>query len=152
MGSKRGYEVSLHGTALNSFKVDFNNLLTKTIRTMQEKGVEDAAITAKIDINLSRAEGPNLYSPDSEEEREYTVPKFKHKVTASMQMKEEVTGKTGGKKFELVYDSSAGAFLMVPLQDKSQTSLWDSDTGGAGRETEKDGEEEPLILKTHKTA
>ena len=45
------HELSLNGTALNSFKLDFDTLLTRTIRTMQDKGVEDATITAKIDIS-----------------------------------------------------------------------------------------------------
>lgn len=105
MNGRRAHELSLNGTALNSFKLDFNTLLTRTIRTMQDKGVEDATITAKIDISLTTEGNPNTHADDSVEELEYTAPKFKHKVTASMQVKKEASGETGGKKFALRWNA-----------------------------------------------
>ena len=132
--SKQGYELSLDGPAFNSLKLDFKNLLTRTIRTMKEKSVEDASINVKVTIGLTTETGPNLNAPDSAEERERTIPKFTHKVTATMQMKDEASGTAGGKKFELLWDKTAGAFIMVPVDkdDAGQASLFDNAGGGGG--------------------
>ena len=129
MGSKLGRELSLDGAALHDLKTDFNTLLTRTIRTMREKNVEEAAVTAKLEITLTTSDNPNLYAPDSAEERERVIPEFKHKVTATMKIKEEAAGETGGEEYELLYDSDVGAFVMVVIKDKGQTSLWEGDAG-----------------------
>ena len=146
MGSKQGHEVSLFGTALNGFKLDFNTLLTKTLRAMQEKGVEDATVTAKIDITLSTEEGPNLYAPDSEQERECISPKFKHKVTATLHVKEDLSGKTGGKAYELKYDSFAGVYVMALVKDDGQTTLFDRDPDGDADSKQNDEEESSVTV------
>lgn len=129
MGSKLGRELSLEGEALRDLKTDFNTLLTRTIRTMREKNVEEAAVTAKLEITLTTSDNPNLYAPDNTEERERVIPEFKHKVTATMKIKEEAAGETGGEEYELLYDSNVGAFVMVAIKDKGQTSLWEGDAG-----------------------
>ena len=125
---EQGYRLSLDGPAFNGMKKDFDSLLTRTILAMQDKGVEDATITAKVDIRLTTEGNPNVNAPDSPEEQEYIAPRFKHKVTAAMQIKDEMSGVTGGKKFELVWDGKSDAFVMRPVEeDRDQTTLFDTE-------------------------
>lgn len=62
--------------------------------TMQKKDSASAAMTIKIDISLV---------PMSHGDRSITVPTFTHKVTSAIQMKEERSGKFGGRH-EIYYD------------------------------------------------
>lgn len=118
------FELSLDSETFNDFKSDFKSLLNNTINTMQQKDVETASITAKFEITLLTVPNPNLDAPDSSGEREITIPSFKHKVTAAMQLKSEKAGYVGGDGYELQWNRLAGAFVLVPIKD-SQTSMFD---------------------------
>ena len=133
----QGYKLSLDGPAFNSLKTDFDRLLTTTIAKMQDKGVEDATITVKLDINLMTEGNPNVNAPNSPAEQEYIAPEFKHKVTAAMQEKQEASGKTGGKKYELIWDGKGGAFVMQKVSDNpNQMEIWDQSGYGGENQTE----------------
>lgn len=93
---------------------------------MQEKDVDTAAITAKFDITLARNINPNLDAPESDGEREMIIPSFKHKITASIQLKAEKSGTLGGPAYELQWDKDSSSFVMVPVDD-AQSSMFDDD-------------------------
>ena len=121
-------ELSLDSEAFNGFKSDFRQLLNSTLNTMQQKDVETASITAKLEISLQPCANPNLGAPDSVGEREIIMPMFKHKVTASMQLKAEKAGFLGGSDYELLWDRTSGNYVMVPIAD-NQSSLFDDNYG-----------------------
>ena len=117
-------ELSLDSEVFNAFKSDFKQLLNSTLNTMQQKEVETATISAKFEINLITDGNPNLSNPESTDEREVTIPMFKHKVTASMQFKSEKSGFVGSPDLELVWDKSKCAFALVPISN-NQASMFD---------------------------
>lgn len=117
--------LTLDSEAFNAFKQDFQQILNSTLSTMQQKEVEDASITAKFDINLQAAGNPNVGATDSYDEREITIPIFKHKIVASMKIKAEKSGYVGGPDYELVWDRASNAFAMKPVSD-NQTSIFDA--------------------------
>lgn len=135
------FSLSLDNETFNGFKVDFLQLLNATLSTMQEKGVDQASITAKFDITLTKTGNPNLNAPDAESEREYIAPLFKHKIVAAMKLQSEKTGTLGGKDYELLWDRYAGTFVMVPLNGY-QPSMFDEEYGGDYEYDEETSDEE----------
>lgn len=125
--------LTLDSEAFNGLKLDFQVVLNNTIATMQMKDVEHASITIKLDVGLTPAATPNIDAPDSESERDITIPMFKYNVAAEMKTKSEKKGIAGGPDYELVWDKEKHVFAMKPIptrkpkRDTNQATLFDDD-------------------------
>ena len=122
------YELTLNSDAFNAFKSDFDQILTRTIDTMERKESSEAELTVKMSIEL--------INMASDEEPIYH-PTFKHKVGSQIKIKHEKSGYLGGD-YMLVWDTEMGKYKMKPLND-NQTSMFD-----------KDGEDDTLLLDGRK--
>lgn len=120
------YEISLDSEAFNGLKHDFKSLANTTIYTMLQKDVQDAKIVMTVEIHIEDDYAPDRQITAYAAEREIKVPSFKHKTSASMQIKNEKSGTIDGKDTELVWDNDKCCFVMKPISEP-QTSLFDED-------------------------
>lgn len=124
MNNKDILVLTLESTAFSKMKADFNNILRKTICNMQIKESSDATLTIKLNISLTDATAPDFSSPYSNTMRKIIKPRFDHKISSVMQIKNEASGSLKGE-YELVFDKYQNDWLMKPI-DSGQTSLFDS--------------------------
>ena len=71
---------------------NFNSVLMKTLHTMRSKGSDDGKVNLELKILLEHDTLEFSSFAFGKETREYTNPIFEHKVTSSIQIKDEVTG------------------------------------------------------------
>lgn len=116
------FDLTLNGDTFNAMKSDFNQVLRKTLTNMENKGSELAELTIKLKITLKKDTAPD-FSRAEESRRDIVVPKFDHKVSSVMQIKDEVTGSLGGD-YELVWDEERGEYVMRKIVS-SQMNIFD---------------------------
>jgi hypothetical protein len=119
------FDLNLDGDAFEALKADFNAVLRKTISNMEQKGSYVAEITAKMKISLSSERVPDLSTVNYEATRDTIVPKFEHKVSSVIQIKDEVNGSLNGR-YELIWDAERGEYVMREIFD-GQISMYDDD-------------------------
>ena len=124
---EKKYALTLDSDAFNAFKSDFKTILNSTLNTMQQKDVEEAAISAKFEIRLEDGLAPDLDITGYHADREIIVPQFKHKIVATMQLKNEKSGYLNGSGYELVWDKDSGAWIMRNV-DNRQMSFEEEET------------------------
>lgn len=107
--------LSLSGGVLSAAKDAFDRMLLATLGRMKKQGIEEGAITLKIDISLMQ-QFP--YDEDGNK-REIYVPSFEHKVTSVLSEKDETKGKIDGDYVLEVRDG-------VPmLYDRDDNTIFD---------------------------
>lgn len=100
--------INLEGDTFAQMKQDMTASISRLLRLMQRYGAEKAAVTLKLTVSLEEQE---LGSGEKG-----TVPTFEHKVTTTVQRKDEVAGKLPGE-WTLEPDGSGG-FNLKPLPDQ----------------------------------
>ena len=108
------YELTLNSNTFNALKSDFDQVLKRTLYTLESKSGEQAEMTVKININLLKR--------ILENGKEITVPSFEHKVASVMKLKTEMAGGLEGE-YALVWDSDREVYVMVELES-SQLKLF----------------------------
>lgn len=118
--------LNFDGDTFSGMKRDMNFVLQRLIGSMQEKGCQDGTMTLKIDVQLTREFVPN-YNPEIPgESREIAKPKFGHKVTSQMQVKDEKKGNLD-TEMELFMNEETGEYELRPVADTTQRSIFDAD-------------------------
>ena len=125
MNSKKTWDLNLNGNTFDAMKNDFNTVLKKTISNMGQKGSHIAEITVKMKISLASEYVPDLTVLNYKAERETIVPKFEHKVSSVIQIKDEVNGSLTGR-YELIWDAERGEYVMREIFE-GQMSMYDDD-------------------------
>jgi hypothetical protein len=92
---------------------------------MENKESEQAELTVKLKISLMKEQAPNFDSLIPGAQREVIKPKFDHKVSSVMQIKDEKTGTLSGN-YELVWDGELGQYVMREIKDP-QLSIFEYD-------------------------
>lgn len=115
------WEMNLKSDAFNSMKDDFNKVIKRTLLNMENKDSEDAEITVKLKINLTKNEA----GIENGEKKYTTIPRFSHKVSSVMQIKDELSGSLGGN-YELVWCEERQEWIMKEIRD-GQSSFFDAD-------------------------
>lgn len=127
-------ELNFDSDTFENIKRDMNFVLQRLLGNMQEKGSTDGTMTVKIDVSLVREWVPN-YNPEIEAEtRMVSKPKFKHKVTSQVQIKDEKSGNLD-TEMELFLNEETGEYEMRPVADTTQRSFFDADFREAGEGT-----------------
>lgn len=116
-------------------KRDMTFVLQRLLANMQEKGSTEASMALKIDVSLVNEYIPNYDKNIEGESRKISKPKFKHKVTSAVQIKDEKSGNMD-TEMELVYDENNGEYVMKPVANTRQMTIFDDDI--QGNMTEKD--------------
>lgn len=121
-------------------KRDMTFVLQRLLANMQEKGSTEASMALKIDVSLVNEFIPNYDKNIEGESRQISKPKFKHKVTSAVQIKDEKSGNMD-TEMELVYDEDSGEYVMKPVANTSQRTIFDEDF--QDNMAEKENPEEP---------
>lgn len=107
-------------------KRDMTFVLQRLIGNMEEKGSNEGTMSLKIDITMIKEFIPN-YDPDIKDEtREVSKPQFKHKVTSAVKISDEKSGSLNNE-MECVFDKETGIYVMVPIANTQQRSIFDAD-------------------------
>lgn len=118
--------LDLDSDTLGNAKRDVNFVLQKLIGNMVEKGSTNGSLTLKIDVSFTQEYIPN-YDPKVEgERRKINKPSFKHKVTSTVQIKDEKAGSMD-TEMELAFDEDSGEYVLQPVANTAQKSIFDSD-------------------------
>ena len=100
------YLLSMDGDAFAALKTDFNEILKKTLSSMELKDSDEADVTIKLGIELHKR-------IDDETGRVVVFPIVSHKVASVMKTKTETEGILNAKHdFELVYDGDIGEYII----------------------------------------
>lgn len=105
---------------------DASFVLQRLLGNMVEKGATEGSMNIKLEVNLKEQYIPD-YTPEHEkEERLVRKPVFAHKVTSTVQIKDEKKGNLD-TEMELVLDEDSGEYIMAPIVDTEQKTIFDSD-------------------------
>ena len=116
-------ELTLNSSTFAALKADFDQVLKNTLRNMQEKDSEAAEVKVSLKISFVKDEKSYIQIADLDDRREIIIPKFDHKVSSVLQIKDEASGTLGGN-FELVFDEKRRSWIMREIIGP-QTSLED---------------------------
>ena len=134
-------QLNFESETFAGIKRDMNFVLQRLLGNMQQKGASDGSMTVKIEVSFDKEFIPN-YDPNIEgESREIAKPKFKHKVTSAVQIKDEKSGNLD-TEMELAFDEDTGEYVMKPIANTQQRSIFDSDFGTDETDSNGDNTEE----------
>lgn len=134
--------LNFESDTFSDMKRDMNFVLQRLLGNMQEKGATEGSMTLKVDISLTNEYIPN-YDPEVEgESRKISKPKFKHKVTSAVQIKDEKTGNLDTET-ELTFDEESGEYVMQPVANTEQRTIFDKDFQDNMNSPEQEEEDKP---------
>lgn len=134
--------LNFESDTFSDMKRDMNFVLQRLLGNMQEKGATEGSMTLKIDISLANEYIPN-YDPEVEgESRKISKPKFKHKVTSAVQIKNEKSGNLD-TEMELTFDEESGEYVMQPVANTEQRTIFDKDFQDNMNSPEQEEEDKP---------
>lgn len=113
-------DLSLNGETFASLKSDFDAILERTLGNMTMKGADEATITIKLGVSLTKTTVPSGGAL-----RDVTKPTFKHDISSVMQVKDKMSGQLSGN-MELVWDADLQQYVLRPIDD-GQTSMFDQE-------------------------
>ena len=121
MDKNQIYQMNILSGAFSSMREDFDKILKRTLCNMESKEGDCAEITLKLKINLEKVQAPDFKSID-QTGRTAIKPKFDHKVSSVMNIKDEESGSFKGD-YELVWDEDLQDFVVRPI-DNGQMDLF----------------------------
>ena len=105
---------------------NFNRVLQRLFKSMIESGSTEGSITMKMDVTLEQEYIPN-YDPNVEgESRKISKPSFKHKVSSTVTVKDEMGGNKD-PQMELVWDEDKQMYILAYISNTDQRSIFDAD-------------------------
>lgn len=119
-------ELRLDGELFSQVRDDFNFVLQRLLGNMQEKGAAVRALTLKLEIDFDTDRILNFDPSVEGETREINKPRFKHKITSTVQIKDEKGGNMD-TEMELVMDEETGYYVLQPVANTSQRTIFDND-------------------------
>lgn len=137
--------LNFESDTFSDMKRDMNFVLQRLLGNMQEKGATEGSMTLKVDISLTNEYIPN-YDPEVEgESRKISKPKFKHKVTSAVQIKDEKSGNLD-TEMELTFDEESGEYVMQPVANTEQRTIFDKDFQDNMNSPEQEEEDKPADI------
>lgn len=128
-------KLNFESDTFDNVRRDMNFVLQRLLGNMVEKGSTEGSMTLKLDVSFATEYIPNFNPQIEGESRKIEKPKFKHKVTSAVQIKDEKSGNLDSE-MELVFDEVTGEWIMRPVADTAQRTIFDADF----RETYEDAE------------
>lgn len=141
------YEQSLHisDDIFESMRQNTDMVLQKLVKDMVEKESFDGSVTIKIDIGLEQSFIPNFDPKVDGENRRALTPKISHKVGSVMQIKNEKKGDTNYEGMEVIWDPDKGEYVMRPIANTTQRTIFDADYVDVVEDEEYETEEAPAL-------
>lgn len=124
-----GYEQELHinDELFAGMREDADRVLQKLLKNMVEKDSLEGKVTIGIDVTLVQEFIPNRDPNIEGETRRVLTPKFSHKVGSVMQIKNEANGDRNCDGTELVWDEERGEYVLRPIANTEQMTIFDAD-------------------------
>ena len=125
----KSYEQNLHLTdqAFDNLRASADMMLQKLLKNLVQKGEDEGSLTIKIDVDLLRHEVDNFDPAIEGAKRQMISPKFSFKVSTAMQVKNEDKQNFNAEGLELVLDEVTGEYILRPVSNTSQRSIFDAD-------------------------
>ena len=119
-------ELVIEDVTFDEARMNFNRVLQRLFKNMVDSDSTDGSITLKIDVSLENEYIPN-YDPDIEgESRRIQKPKFKHKVSSNITVKDELTGNKN-PEMQLVWDEGRQMYVLAYITGTDQRTIFDKD-------------------------
>lgn len=119
-------ELVIEDVTFEEARMNFNRVLQRLFKNMVDSDSTDGSITLKIDVSLESEYIPN-YDPDIEgESRKIQKPKFKHKVSSNITVKDELTGNKN-PEMQLIWDEERQMYVLAYITETAQRTIFDKD-------------------------
>lgn len=119
-------ELRIEADTFEKLRRDANIVLQKVLGTMKDKASAEGKVSIALDIKLVREFIPN-FDPEIEgETREILKPKFEHKVTSAINIKNEEKGGVN-PEMAMVWDDDKQEYVLTYVNNTEQRSMFDSD-------------------------
>ena len=119
-------ELRIEAETFDKLRRDADIVLQRALGTMKEKESMDGKVTITIDIKLVPEFIPN-YDPAIEgETRKILKPKFDHKVTSAINIKNEEKGSVN-PEMAMVWDEEKQEYVLTYVNNTEQRSIFDTD-------------------------
>lgn len=126
MIAENSQDLVIEDSTFEEARQNFNRVLQRLFKNMLDGNSTEGSITLKIEVDLERNFIPN-YDPDIEgETREIQIPKFKHKVSSSITVKDELTGNKN-PEMQLVWDDERKMYVLAYISETDQRTIFDKD-------------------------
>lgn len=102
--------ITMESDTFAAMKQDITVSLNRLLKNMQEYGSDKAALTVKLTVTLEDQELDNG--------EQGTVPKFEHKVSSTVQIKDETEGELDGNY--ILEDDGHGGHVLKPLSQQME--------------------------------
>lgn len=124
-----GYIQELHieDELFEGMRKDADRVLQKLLKDMVEKDSLEGKVSIVVDVTFSREFIQNRDPGIKGETRKALTPKFSHKVGSVMQIKNEAKGDRYCEGSELVWDSGREEYVLCPIANTEQMSIFDAD-------------------------
>lgn len=141
------YEQNLHinDSAFEKMRADADRVLQRLIKNMIEKDSMEGKVTITIDVSLTQEYILNTDPNIEGETRRVLTPKLSHKVGSVMQIKNEAKGDTNYDGMELVWDEDSGEYILKPIANTEQMTMFDADFRCVNDPEEEHFEEQPAL-------
>lgn len=110
--------LSMNSDVFLSLRSNFDEVLKKVLQSMLEQKNNTAEINVKLKIELEKS----CINVSYNDQREIVKPKFQHKVTSTLQVKNEESG-CFNEAYELVWDDTTEKYILTEIKT-GQTSLF----------------------------
>lgn len=141
------FEKNLHinDELFENMRDDTDMVMQRLIKNMIEKESFEGKITITIDVALTQEFIPNRDPNIEGETRRVLTPSFSHKVGSVMQIKNEEKGKRNCEGTELVWDEELGEYVLKPITNTSQMTIFDADFRCVNDPENEDRAEHPAL-------
>ena len=119
-------ELNFDSDTFSYMKRDLTFVLQRLLGNMQEKQAEEGCLNLRLEVKLEPENIPCYDEQGKSIARRIEKPKFRHKITSTVQIKDEKTGNLD-TEMELVFDEDSGKYVMKPIANTTQRSIFDSD-------------------------
>ena len=119
-------ELFLEDETFGSARENFNIVLQKLFKSMIDSESSEGSITLKVDVDMEKEYIPNNDPDIKGETRLVHLPRFTHKVTSTITVKEERKG-IQNPNMELVWDEESKSYKLQYISNTDQRTIFDKD-------------------------
>lgn len=123
MANKIRWPMKIEANTFQEFREQFNERITSLLRQMVDGEVEAAKVSCTFDIKLIPGQAVDATTGEL---INFLQPQVMHKITTTIQRKEEETGGFGSANDKLVWNDRAEQYEIVPITT-GQRSMFEED-------------------------
>ena len=147
----------IESESLAKMRNDANRVLQKLLKNMVEKSTNEGTLTIRLDVSFIQEFVPIPLEEQTEksgETRRVLKPQFKHKISSTMQVKDDASGDSINDTMELVWDEETCSYVLTPVKGERQMNIFDvmkdqePDTEETDTEETEDNDQKQINGKT----